>query len=412
MNRLSILGILICLLFSCGKEKTTENQKADLLDKGVAFAEVQLKKAQEEAPADKLPRSIRPDGSITSTGPYGWTSGFFPGNLWYLYELTKNEEWVKPAIERTELLDSIQYWTGNHDVGFMIYCSYGNGYKFGGKTDYKQVIINAAESLSARFNPQTGCIKSWEGGKSWDGIQWKFPVIVDNMMNLELLFEASLLSGNSKYYDIAVTHANTTIKNHYRDDFSSWHVIDYDPETGEVRGKYTHQGFNDDSSWARGQAWGLYGYTLMYRYTKDPVYLKQAENIALYILNDKNLPKDLIPYWDYQAATDEEPAKWAEKNPLHLDYIPRDASAAAITASALIELGELAKNDSFIEKGRLMIENLTKDYLADTTTNRYFVLDHSVGSIPHNGEVDVPLVYADYYYLEGIYRLKKLAAQK
>jgi len=256
-------------------------------------------------------------------------------------------------------------------------------------------MITASNSLATRFNPNVGCIKSWDVTSGWQKERgWKFPVIVDNMMNLELLFKASLLTGDSKYKDIAITHANTTIKNHFRENNSSFHVVDYDPETGEVRGKHTAQGFAASSSWARGQAWGLYGYTVCYRYTKDEKYLKQAQKIANYIINYKGTPKDGIPYWDYDAA--------------NIPNEPRDVSAAAITASALIELNGYSKENYKTAIDKILESLASNEYTAAIGENHNFILKHSVGSIPHGNEIDVPLSYADYYYLEALSRYKLL----
>lgn len=357
----------------------------------------------------KIPRTINKDGNLITVDIYDWTSGFFPGNLWYMYELTKEEKWKNEAIKRTEVLDTIQYWEGNHDVGFIMNCSYGNGLKFGGQKQYEKVIIQSAESLSKRFNTTAKAIKSWNRNKSWKGKMQYYPVIIDNMMNLELLFEASKLSGNSKYSDIAIQHAETTMKNHYRLNYSSYHVVDYDTITGEVRSKVTAQGFADESSWARGQAWGLYGYTLCYRYTKDAKYLSFAENIAKYIVKNPNLPKDMIPFWDYNIKDSTLKPDW-KYNPEKFKEIPRDASAAAVTASALFELAQYSKNKKeLLKAANKILESLTSPkYMVENGLNKYFILDHCVGSIPHNTEIDVPLVYADYYLLEAMYRKNKI----
>ena len=327
-----------------------------------------------------------------------------------MYVLTGEEKWKNEAIEWTEALDTIQYWSGNHDVGFMMYCSYGNGLKFAGLNQYEDILVQTAESLSKRYTEETLAIKSWNYREAWDGkTKWFYPVIIDNMMNLELMFEASLLSGNTKYRDIAVQHAETTMENHYRDDFSSYHVIDYDTITGAVLDKATCQGFTDASSWARGQAWGLYGYVLCYRYTKDEKFLKFAENIANYMINHPNLPGDMVPLWDYNVPDEGFVPEW-DYNAADFPEIPRDASAAAITCSALYELaGYSAQKEKYLGAADKMLESLLSPaYMAYGDENKYFILNHSVGSIPHGGEIDVPLVYADYYLLEAIYRKEKI----
>ncbi len=400
---------VLAIVVSCANAKK-ENVKSDN-KKTLDFISNRLENTLQSQPdPTRIPRTLTKDGNLRTVGKYDWTSGFFPGNLWYMYELTKNEKWKNEAIKRTEVLDTIQYWRGNHDVGFIMYCSYGNGLKFGDQNQYKDIIIQAAESLSDRYNKTTKTIKSWNRKKSWDGKTiWEYPVIIDNMMNLELLFEASKLSGNSKYKDIAVQHAETTMKNHYRDDYSCYHVINYDTVTGAVLDKKTNQGFADESSWSRGQAWGLYGYTLVYRYTKDQKFLDFADNIANYIINHPNLPEDMVPYWDNDVNNFDLLPEW-NYNENDYPVIPRDASAAAITASALYELSGYSKNKIALLKAADKIrESLSSPaYMVENSKNKYFILDHSVGSIPHGAEIDEPLVYADYYFLETLYRKRMI----
>jgi len=358
----------------------------------------------------KFPRTISDNGDLVSTDMYDWTSGFFAGNLWYLYELTGNGKWKTEAIKWTEALDTIQYWSGNHDLGFMMNCSYGNGLRLTGNEAYKKVLIQSAESLCKRYNPVVKSIKSWNYRKAWnDSTEWFFPVIVDNMMNLELLFEATKLSGDGKYEKIAIQHALTTMKNHYRPDFSSYHVVDYDTITGKVLDKATCQGFTDESSWARGQSWGLYGFVLCYRYTKDPQFLAFAENIANYLLGHKNLPDDMIPYWDYNVVDTGLTPEW-KYDPSAYPVIPRDASAAAIMSSALFELGTYSKTHGahYIESATRILRSLASPAYMESPTDKYFILNHCVGSIPHGSEVDKPLVYADYYFLEAALRYKRM----
>ncbi|MGK9475807.1 glycoside hydrolase family 88 protein [Melioribacter sp. OK-6-Me] len=333
---------------------------------------------------DKLPRSMDNSGKVILVDAQDWTSGFFPGSLWYLYEYTKDDRWLKAAEKFTENLKGQQFNNTTHDLGFMIYCSFGNGYRLTGSEHYKQVLIDAARTLASRFNSKVGCIKSWDGQEE----KWQYPVIIDNMMNLELLFWATKETGDSSFYRIAVSHANTTMKNHFRKDYSTWHVLSYDTATGKVEKRNTHQGFSDESCWARGQSWGLYGFTMCYRETGDVRYLKQAEKIAEYIFD--HLPEDLIPFWDYDAAN-----------------YPKDASAAAIMASALYELAELTQNDKYENYADRIMDALTQpEYLALPHTNAGFILKHSTGNKPANSEVDVPIIYADYYFIEA--NLRKL----
>ncbi|MBB5638947.1 hypothetical protein HDE68_004885 [Pedobacter cryoconitis] len=334
------------------------------------------------------PRTLE-NGQLKLVVGRDWTSGFFSGMLWYLYDLTKDPKWLAPAKEFTHKLAPQQYNTGTHDLGFMIYCSYGNGYRLTGDTSYRSVIIQAAKSLSKRFNPVAGVIRSWDHNAD----KWEFPVIIDNMMNLELLFEATKLTGDSSFYKIAVSHANTTLKNHFRKDHSSYHVVDYNPKTGAVQWKGTAQGLNDSSSWARGQAWALYGYTMCYRETKNKVYLKQAEDIAKFILTNPALPADKVPYWDFN-------------DPL-IPNTEKDASAAAIIASGLYELSGYSKQaKNYRKTADQILNNLTEKYTSKAGANEGFILVHSTGHKPAKSEIDVPIIYADYYYLEALARSK------
>jgi hypothetical protein len=336
------------------------------------------------------PRTLSPEGKLILVPSKDWTSGFFPGVLWLLYEATGDKKWEDQARIFTANIEGEKLNGKTHDMGFKIYCSFGTGFNFTNDPKYKEVIIQAAKTLATRFNPVVGCIRSWDHNTD----KWDFPVIIDNMMNLELLFAATKLTGDSLFYKIAVSHANTTLKNHFRPDFSSYHVIDYDTITGKVVHRNTHQGYSDESAWARGQAWALYGYTMCYRETRDPKYLQQAENVAGYILNHPNMPQDMVPYWDFNAPK--------------IPDEPRDASAAAIVASALSELSTYIKNgSSYRKKADQIIECLTKNYRSPIGENKGFILIHSTGSKPMNSEVDVPLTYADYYYLEALIRSKR-----
>jgi rhamnogalacturonyl hydrolase YesR len=365
--------------------------------KAISHAEMQTTLMLQEIPKAEnkngtlvSPRTLE-NGELILVASKDWTSGFFPGELWYLYELTNNEKWKQEAIKFTAPIEQEKFNGKTHDMGFKIYCSFGNAYRLTKNPQDKEIIIKAAQTLATRFNPKVGSIRSWDHNSD----KWDFPVIIDNMLNLELLFEATKLTGDSSFYKMAVTHANTTLKNHFRDDFSTWHVVDYDPETGVVKKKNTHQGLNDASAWARGQAWAIYGYTLCYRETKDPKYLAQAQNIAKFLFTHKNMPADLIPYWDFDAPS--------------IPNETRDASAAAVIASALLELSTYSGNDNnYLQKANQIITNLSTKYVAKLGSNKGFILTQSTGSKPSDSEVNVPLSYADYYYLEAIVRAKRL----
>jgi len=337
-----------------------------------------------------FPRSYtRAENSVRGVLPSDWTSGFFPGNLWLLHKLTGDDEYKRKAIEWTAYMENEKYNDRTHDMGFKIYCSYGNGYKETNREDYKDIIIKSAKTLCTRFNKNVGSIRSWD----FNSDVWEFPVIIDNMMNLELLFEATRLSGDSTFHHIAVTHANTTLKNHYREDGSSYHVLVYDTINGNVLDKVTHQGISDESIWARGQAWGVYGYTMSYRYTKDPTYLARAESSAAFYLNHPTLREDGIPYWDF-------------KDPAIPDA-PRDVSAATVMASALLELSSFTNNDEYAAYSNKVIQSLTsKEYVLHADLSAPFILDHSTGNWPKKDEMDEPIVYADYYFLESLLRSK------
>ncbi|MBC9913769.1 glycoside hydrolase family 88 protein [Chitinophaga varians] len=362
-------------------------------DETLQFAARQYKLMMRHVPDTVLPRSTNKDGSLMTSNAVWWTSGFYPGTTWFLYEYTKDPAFKTEALKRMALCQKNEFNTRTHDLGFMMYCPFGNALRITGDTAYNRILLNSARSLSTRFNATVGCIKSWDHGT------WKFPVIIDNMMNLELLTWATRLSGDPKFDQIARTHANTTMKNHFRPDYSSYHVIDYDPATGAVLQKKTHQGLADSSAWSRGQAWGLYGYTMMYRETKDKAYLDQARHIAEYILHHPHMPADLIPYWDYDAP--------------EIPNAPRDVSAGAVAASALLELSRYTNKTEgkrYWNAAETMLTSLCSPaYLAKEGENNDFILMHSVGSLPHQSEVDVPLTYADYYFVEALLRYKQWA---
>ena len=387
MNTL-LIGLL-CTMFVNSQPLPAKEMKK-LVDDNLQLAVHQYKHMQKLLPAGKLPRSYDSvKNELITSGSEWWCSGFYPGSLWYLYEYSKDETLKAEAIRSTALLEKEKNNKGTHDLGFMLYCSYGNGYRLTKNSSYKDLMITGAKSLSTRFKPVVGCIQSWNSNS-----RWQFPVIVDNMMNLEFLCEMTRLSGDSSFYKIAVIHANTTIKNHYRTDYSSYHVIDYDTVTGKKIKANTAQGAFDESAWARGQSWGFYGYVMMYRETKKKEYLAFAHNIANFLLSHKNLPADKIPFWDYNAPD--------------IPNTYRDASAGAIMCSALLELARYSsgkQKNLYLSTAVTMLKNLSK-YGADVNTNGGFLLKHSVGHLPAKSEVDVPLTYADYYFIEALMRYK------
>ncbi|MCD7901111.1 MAG: alginate lyase family protein [Bacteroides sp.] len=371
--------------------------KADEIENAFAFADKQLNYALECAvkakprvkdPKAFSPRTVGEEGELRMVAPRDWCSGFFPGSLWKTFNYTNSHCRRQQAVSYTWPIEEMKWFKGTHDLGFIIHCSFGEAYRLTGEQSYKDVAIQAAKSLITRYSDEVKALRSWD----FNTKVWQFPVIIDNMMNLELLFWATQQTGDSIYHNIAVNHANTTLKHHFRADHSSYHVVNYDTISGAVINKQTHQGIEDESIWSRGQAWGLYGYTLCYRFTKDPAYLKHAENIADFFYALPNMPSDLIPYWDMK-----DPA---------IPNAPRDASAASIIASALYELATYSggKGSKYKELADRIVHNLHTSYQAEYGTYQGFLLLHSTGNYPKNDEIDVPISYADYYYLEALLR--------
>lgn len=414
-NLFLLISFLAITVFSC---KTPTKDDYSWIKKGIDVASAQLKfTAGEIADSAQLPRSIwvgynmdflceqlerdsmtfkdslrlkpiQRVGQRRLTGIHDWTSGFFPGSLWYTYELTGDDELRQYAVQFTNLLYPVRTYAGTHDLGFMMNCSYGNAERVSPNDTIPPILKQTADNLISRFRPEIGAIRSWDFGK------WNFPVIIDNMMNLDLLFNVSKMTGDPKYKEIAIIHADKTMANHFRPDYSSYHVISYNND-GTVENKNTHQGKNDESSWSRGQAWAVYGYVSCFRETGDKKYLDFAEKIAALIMS-RVKTDDLIPYWDYDA-----PVK---------ANTPRDASAASITASCFIELSTMVPDGKkYLEYAETIMHNLSSSaYLAKPGENQGFILMHSTGSLPNGSEIDTPLNYADYYYIEAIQRYMKL----
>jgi len=397
MKNTLIIFIVACLFATCTSKKAQNQQSVtkndDFVERSLETAKEHLANAiTQYQDLSQFPRSTNADGTLHVRGAKDWTSGFFPGSLWYMYEYTNDSKFKDAAINWTEAVSENQFNTGTHDVGFIINCSYGNGKRLTGNDTYDPIMVQTAKSLMTRYNKNVGCTKSWDWSKTW-----QFPVIIDNMMNMELLFEASKISGDDAYRLAAIDHSKTTMKNHFRADNSSYHVVDYDPSNGAVLEKVTHQGISAESAWARGQAWGLYGYTVCFRETKDQTFLDQADLIAAFIINHPETPEDLIPYWDYDAPG--------------IPNEPRDASAAAIVASALLELSNYSKENSelYFTYAEKLLKNLSTDeYLAKPGSNNNFLLKHCTGHKTADSEVDGPLVYGDYYFLEALLRYKKM----
>ncbi|QPH40845.1 glycoside hydrolase family 88 protein [Pedobacter endophyticus] len=382
-----LLASIFCLAYANGQEPMK-----NLIDRQFKLAQKQYELLAQNTPENRMPKTFYPlTKKSESSDTQWWCSGFYPGSLLYIYEYTKDSATLNEAKKRLVILEKEKHYTGNHDLGFMMFCSFGNAYRITGNAHYKPTIDTAAASLITRYRPAANVIQSWNSGKTWKG-----PVIIDNLMNLELLLWVSAHGGDKKYREIALNHANTTMKNHFRPDFSSYHVVDYDMATGKVIRKGTSQGAADGSSWSRGQAWALYGYTMLYRFTKERKYLDFAQNIAKFILKNPSMPKDFVAYWDFNAPK--------------IPNTYRDASAAAVTASALLELGQFSsgKNKALYKNSaELMLRSLSSNaYTAAKGSNGGFILMHSTGALPLKSEIDVPLTYADYYYLEALTRYK------
>lgn len=380
------------VILSCQTTDTEESKMIKQIDKNFEFASKQyLGMIANMEDKDQIPRSVKPDGSTYFVKPVDWTSGFFGGSLFYIYEATGDEEIKTNAIHFTEYIAVQQWDSTQHDTGFQIFCSYGNGLRLLGKEEYKDVILNTSNTLCSRYNETIGAIRSWDFG------DWDYPVIIDNMMNLEMLYWAGKNFNEPRFTDIANRHAMVTMKNHFRDDHSSVHVVDYCQETGGVHGTQTFQGLNDDSAWSRGQAWGLYGYVMSYRETGKKEFLDHAEKIASLIIS--KLPDDYIPFWDFDLPSNEGE--------------PRDASSAAITASALIELYQFTQNEEYKRIATEMLKELmSPNYLAELGKNNGFLLKHSTGHYSQNSEIDTPINYSDYYFLEAMLRYKKAFGDK
>ncbi|TVQ82392.1 MAG: glucuronyl hydrolase [Bacteroidetes bacterium] len=389
-RKIAIIGFLVFFFGAMGCTEKPEEPifSVEKAKKALDFSVIQYKYKMNAAPPGKIPVTFK-DDTVRYSDIYWWVSGFYPGSLWYLYEYTGNEVFRKEAHERTMLLEPLKNHRSTHDLGFMLYCSFGNGLRLTGNEEYRQIMLTGAESLASRYNPVAKSIKSWDFGD-----EWQHPVIIDNMMNLEYLMWAAKASGTKKFEEIAVNHAYTSLEHFYRDDYSTHHVVDFDSITGDVINKFTHQGYSDESTWARGQSWGLYGFTMMYRESGEKDFLELAVKSADFLLDHPNLPDNKIPFWDYDSPD--------------IPDTYRDASAAAIMASALLELSAFVRNDKsdkYFSAAEIILANLSSDnYMAEEGENGGFILKHSVGFLPANSEVDVPLSYADYYFIEALHR--------
>ena len=365
-----------------------------LTDRVLQVASTRLRDAGTRMdPRNGYPRSTKADGRWDVTPANAWTSGFFAGELWQMYELTRDPSWRALAERWTTGLELNKSRTDTHDLGFLVFDSFGLGYRLTGDAHDSAVVIDASRSLVKRFSPVVGAIKSWDLEGATDARRtWRYPVIVDNLMNLDMLFWASSHGGDPAWRQVAERHALTSSKAHVRDDGSTVHVALFDPTSGALTGRVTWQGYADTSVWARGQAWAIYGFTSAFEATSNPALLLTAERVADWFV--AHLPSDDVPYWDFSDP--------------RIPNAERDASAAAIAASGLFELARAAgsadgpKYEVYAER---ILSALCSKYVAPSGDA---ILAHSVGGKPQGTEIDVGMVYADYYLLEAIARYRGL----
>lgn len=363
-----------------------------LADEALDYCVKKVTGVQERLGADygESPRNIAPGDcrwNLTPVCQENWTMGFWPGILWYAYEASGEAALETAARGYTEALDFIARQPAyDHDIGFIMFPSFGNGFRLTGDPAYKEAVLATAERLAALFNPAVGTILSWPrevpnfGGHN---------TIMDNMLNLETLLWAAENGGDPAWKDIAITHADTTMRYNFRPDGTSYHVAVYDAETGAHKYSCTHQGYADDSMWARGQAWGIYGYTMVYRFTREPRFLEFAQKIADVYL--ARLPEDKVPYWDFCDP--------------EIPNASKDASAAAVVASALLELSTYT-DGKYRADAEAMLRSLYENYRAPEGCDSFLL--HSTGHHPAGKEIDYSIVYADYYFIEALLRLKNL----
>ena len=365
---------------------------ASLADEALDYCVQKVTGVQERLGADygESPRNIAPGDcrwNLTPVSQENWTMGFWPGILWYAYEASGDAALETAARGYTEALDFIARQPAyDHDIGFIMFPSFGNGFRLTGDPAYKEAVLATAERLAALFNPAVGTILSWPREVSNFG---GHNTIMDNMLNLETLLWAAENGGDPAWKDIAITHADTTMRYNFRPDGTSYHVAVYDAETGAHQYSCTHQGYADDSMWARGQAWGIYGYTMVYRFTRESRFLVFAQKIADVYL--ARLPEDKVPYWDFCDP--------------EIPNASKDASAAAVVASALLELSTYT-DGKYRADAEAMLRSLYENYRAPEGCDSFLL--HSTGHHPAGKEIDYSIVYADYYFIEALLRLKNL----
>ena len=396
MKLLPLIILVVIAITSCQQQKDASNIVIDAgyLTERLDYLTQKMEGHLDQYPPDslKIPRAIDIDGTLIAKGSRQWTSGFFPGTLWQLAAHSKSQKIISQARSWSSFVEKEKWDTHTHDLGFKVNSAYGKWNIVEPTQEHNDIIVQAAKTLILRYNETVGAIRSWDFGKD----RWQYPVIIDNMMNLEMLFDATAITGDSIFDTIAKQHAETTLANHFRSDESSYHVIDYDTLTADIRNRHTHQGINHESAWSRGQAWGLYGFAMAYDRTGDPRFLAKAKAIANFFFTHPNLPEDMIPYWDFDAE--------------NIPNEPRDVSAAVIAANGLMKLAQADPKSKtrYLKWVDTILSTLDQeDYQTDIIP---FLLGHSTGSVPGKFEVDKPISYGDYYYVEAL--LQRLAMTK
>jgi len=386
-----------------GLEKTPAvSLLQERISKAWDFASIQLGAAASGCPVTEYPAYTVSYGACQTKGGAFWTSGFFPGCLWRLYEKTGKPAFIAWARDWTAGLEGQKHSTGTHDIGFLIMESFGNAYRLTMDPSDLEVVLTAAGSLATRYDETVGCIRSWDWGS------WQFPVIIDNLMNLELLFFASKNGGPAAWHEMASSHAARSLMHHVRPDGSTFHLVDFDPATGAVPAQSTWQGFSEESTWSRGQAWAIYGFTMVFRETSDPMFLEGARRTADYFI--QHLPADAVPFWDFDAPD--------------IPTTEKDSSAAAIAAAGLLELSGLEtdpiRRELFLRSAKRILRALCTPkaqggYLGAGGPGGFLtpgILMHGCYNHPdsfsHGTIPDGSLIWGDYYLLEALLRFEAL----
>lgn len=337
----------------------------------------------------KSPHVAREDGVYDDLRHSWWTSGFWPGLLWLMYDVSGKEAFKNAAWDwdaKLERCFSEHPISLHHDVGFQFLPTAVIKYELTGDKEGLRIGLKAANYLAGRFNVEGGFIRAWEGDKA---IGW---AIVDCMMNIPLLFWASRTTGDPRYKQIAMRHADTFLKYAIRDDGSVAHILSFDPETGEFIEQLGGQGLSATSSWSRGNAWALHGLAVAYRCTGELRYLNAAKRVSHYFI--ASLPDDHVPHWDFRA------------HPIEAEE--RDTSAGSIAASGLLELAALVPEDErriYAGAAERMLLSLAERYATWDRPEHGAILVEGTGNKPAGSNINVSLIYGDYYFAEAFAKL-------